>query len=132
MLYQVPFPYIAILDSWDSLDINMDGRLDMYEFSEYFQQSSASQTVFESLDVNGDHFIMKEEIVMAMHMLEEETVEGTDSSENTPEGNAAETQSSSASVSVPPPRGMGPGTEASAPPPDTSGSPSATDLLKGE
>lgn len=109
----------------------MDGRLDFYEFSEYFQQSSASQTVFESLDINGDHFIMKEEIMMAMRMLEEETAEGMDSSENTPEGNA-ETQSSSASVSVPPPRGMGPGTEASAPPPDTSGSPSATDLLKGK
>lgn len=129
MFYQVPlFLYTALLDSWDILDLDMDGRLDMSEFSDYFQQSSVSQSVFERLDANRDDFITKEEINMAMYLLKGEAAEGTDGSDNTAGGNAAETQSSSAPVSVSPPTG----TEASAPLPDTTGSPSATDLLMGK
>jgi len=64
-----------LLTNFDSLDLNVDGRLDATEFLQYFP---GGLQVFDMLDLNHDTFITPEEIDHVLQRLEAKQGEGTE------------------------------------------------------
>jgi len=76
-----PFPLLTcsfhpgLLTNFDSLDLNVDGRLDDTEFLQYFP---GGLQVFDMLDLNHDTFVTPDEIDHVLQRLEAKQGEGTE------------------------------------------------------
>ena len=69
---------IELLVQFPTLDSDGDGVLELYEFSQYSEDTVTAQRIFYAMDLNSDSAVTYEEISETISMLEQQVTEGTE------------------------------------------------------